>query len=152
MTDIARLRRDHTDLANLSGRLRSAIDARPLDTLSIARHRDAIGAALSEHLRIEDDDLYPALATHPDPEVAAMARRFSDDMGTLGAWWGAYAAKWTAAAIAAAPDAFRAETEHVLAALEARIVLEDRELFPRVEVLDEEFRRRAVGRSHEGNG
>lgn len=97
----------------------------------IAMQLSKLTGLLRIHFAQEDRMLYPRLMRSADAETAAVATRFFDEMGGLGAAYEQFAERWTRlGAIAAAPDAFIAEAESVFAALGNRIERENRELYP----------------------
>lgn len=82
------------------------------------------------HLAMEDKALYPTLLAHSDPSVAATARRYSDEMGSVAAAFVAYIKAWpTAAAIKADPVAFSTESKGIFNTLSKRIHRENTELY-----------------------
>jgi len=90
-----------------------------------------MGAMLKAHLALEDSTLYPKLIAHADPEIAATARRYQQEMGGLQTALSNYIERWPiAASIQHEPDLFISQTQQVVAALLARVEREDGELYP----------------------
>ena len=82
------------------------------------------------HLAVEDKALYPALLSHTDASVAATARRFSDEMGSLAASFTAYIKAWpTGSLIKAEPVRFTTESKAIFNALSKRMHRENVELY-----------------------
>lgn len=128
------LRTEHAELVRLSRKLRVHLyPTRPQQLEELLLCRDRFHALLVAHRNNEDRLLYPRLARHGDPAVAALAARFTREMGALEDEVGRWMAKWTPGAIAPGWDAFRTETEELLDALSVRIVRENRELYPLIE-------------------
>ena len=82
------------------------------------------------HLAMEDKALYPELLSSSNQNVKATARRFSEEMGSIGAAFGAYMKKWsTTSAIKTSPSVFTLETKAIFNALSKRIHRENVELY-----------------------
>jgi hemerythrin-like domain-containing protein len=126
-------RTQHQQLLALAGELAPLlVTSRARQEASKARAvLSRLIGALTVHLGMEDEGLYPLLLAQGDPAVREKARRFKEEMGGIRGAVEAFAARWpTEAAIAAQPEAFAAETRSILDALGKRIEREDGELFP----------------------
>jgi len=130
---IAMCREQHEHLLTAVRELASLLEAEALRRsgkearAALAR----LSGRLHVHLAMEDESLYPALLEHVKPAVRETARRFQVEMGGLRRELDGHLTRWPAAlALEGRPEQFVAETRTVLAALEARIGREDRELFP----------------------
>jgi hypothetical protein len=136
MTDLAKLRFDHADLTRIVGTL-SEIIARPSPPPAgdLFKIRQDLNSTLIGHLKAEDWVLYPRLLASGDPQVAATAQRFSDEMGGLADKYVAHTNKWNANSIAADWGTYCAETRGILGALTNRIMRENGELYPLLESL-----------------
>ena len=137
MSDIRKVREEHATLVKIVGRLSDAIakDAPPPSVELYALRRELTSTLLA-HLKLEDWVLYPHLAKHLDAEVAALGRRFSDEMGGLSAAYTAYSEKWGATAIDADWHGYCADTAGIIQALTNRILRENRELLPVAERIE----------------
>lgn len=90
-----------------------------------------LDAILTEHLAAEDGFYYPELSRSADPEVAAMATRFFDEMGGLVDQFVAFKMHWSQAErLYNHPIGFRSEFKAIFAALSVRIHRENEELYP----------------------
>jgi len=136
MPNIADMRRQHdaaeeiaaTILARMSD-YRGDDDAGPL-----VRLLHKLNALLRLHFAYEDTVLYPTMIAGSDPEAASLASRFQDEMGALAEQFEDFVRRWSLnAAIAAHFEEFRAEATALLAALGARIELENDLLYPLAE-------------------
>lgn len=137
MSDIIKLRQDHARLVEIVGRLKTAIEAEtPPPAVELYAVRRELASNLIAHLKAEDWALYPGLLESADPEVAATARAFSDEMGGLAAAFGVYSQRWDAMSIQANWAGFQSETRGIIDALTNRIVRENRELYPLLDRLD----------------
>lgn len=135
--DIDDLRRQHrgimlraTHLRGLGDQVRTREDA-----LEARAAIEGVDQRLVEHLLFEDNHLYPALMACDDPRIAAMAADCAEEMGGIIGAWIAYRSQWTAPAILADPQGFKAVTAGVIGALAMRIERENAELYPAGEAL-----------------
>ena len=137
MSDIARLRQDHAQLVAIVGKLEAAIDQdAPPPAVELFAIRRELASTLIAHLKAEDWALYPRLFESKDPEVAATAKAFSDEMGGLAEAFGVYAQRWDAMSIQNNWSGFRSETRGIVDALSCRIIRENRQLYPLIDRLD----------------
>jgi hypothetical protein len=121
-------------LLSIRGRLAPAID--PIRAREIRGEIAKMAGLMAFHLSMEDKVLYPRLLRHQNGKVSAMAKRLVDDADFLKSEFTDYRKKWLpAGAIEANPDEFRLETNLLFLALGKRIVREDRELYPVLEIL-----------------
>lgn len=96
-----------------------------------------LAGVVTLHLAMEDKSLYPQMTAHAAPSVRAISQRYSDEMGSLAAAFGAYMTNWqTTPQMMADPAAFSADSKAVINALSKRIHLEDTELYGLVDKLD----------------
>lgn len=137
MTDIRRVREEHAAIVRILGKLSAAIakDAPP-PSLELFELRRELSSMLIAHLKLEDWVLYPSLMTHGDPDIAALAKRFNEEMGGLGAAFNAYSETWGASAIDADWKGYCQATAGIIEALTDRIVRENRELLPVAERIE----------------
>lgn len=90
--------------------------------------------ALKVHLAMEDKSLYPSLLAHQDPNIATLARRFSEEMTGLAGTFLDFTKGWAErGAMEKAPEKFRSELKAVARMLTLRMDREDRELYPLLE-------------------
>jgi hypothetical protein len=115
--------------------LGNSIDASAAETIRKLLSR--LAGMVNLHLAMEDKGLYPDLLSHGDASVKATARRFSDEMGSVAAAFGAYLAAWpTAAAITADAGRFSTESKAIFNALSKRIHRENVELYVLLDALE----------------
>lgn len=127
-----RFRLQHTELLQLAGQLDALLKPAELalDGTAARSCLSKLIGKLTLHLSSEDKLFYPELVSHKDTTVAALARRFSEEMKTTAPQVIAYNAKWsTPSAIKANPDAFIKETKQVISILGNRIKRENQELY-----------------------
>lgn len=103
---------------------------------AIARRLARMGAGIKFHMAAKDTTLYPALQGCADARVAAMGRRYQEEMSGLREAFGRFVEKWRAGEqIAANPEGFRDDANCVFKALHERLQRENRELYPAAEKL-----------------
>ncbi len=131
----AKLREDHDDLLRLAGDLRDIIaqpDAPP--PIDLENFRSEFSRQLFAHLTREDWLLYPSLLQSSDRVIVATAQSFIDEMGGMLKAFKTWAATWPTERIFAEWATFGIETSDLLDALARRIVRENQELYPLVEL------------------
>lgn len=132
-------RKQHVEILTIAREINALLS----DTLSAAAAASIrplmakLAGVVSLHLAMEDNSLYPQMTGHADPSVRAMSKRYSDEMGSLAAAFGAYMKNWqTTAQMLADPAGFSADSKGVFNALSKRIHLENTELYSLVDKLD----------------
>lgn len=134
--EIGRLRAEHAAIETLSHFLMAMVAApHPPRPTELAAVRGMLRDTLTRHLKCEDWALYPRLRASGDAEAVRLAGMFVDEMGHIASDFSAYDARWTAEAIEADWDGFRAETTGILDALGMRIDRENQHLYPVAERL-----------------
>ncbi len=137
MTDLAKLREEHSELVGIVRRLGKLIaEPSPPPQTVLFELRRELSSTLIGHLKSEDWVLYPRLLASPDARIAATARAFRDEMGGLAAAFVEYTENWNAEAIAADWAGYCGHSRSVFEALTHRITRENRELYPLLEALD----------------
>lgn len=127
-----RYRQQHNALLEIASELQSMPNAAALsqDATKARTTLSSLMGRLMLHLSCEDKVLYPELAAHTDPSVAALARRFATEMQSTAKGVAAYNEKWkTASAIKANAGSFVEETKNLLRILGDRIKRENQELY-----------------------
>lgn len=111
------------------------------DAYEISLNLAKLNGLLRIHFAQEDRSLYPAMRVSPDPEVAATAEAFQQEMGDLGQAFATYVGRWgTSSAIAAQFVQFRDESAAVFGALANRIERENHNLYPLADAMTEGVR------------
>ena len=137
MPEMMQLRTDHIDLLDICKLLAGEIERNtPPSSVDLFSLRKRLTTRLIAHLKAEDWLLYPPLLESKDPQIAAVAREFVDEMGGLAAAFNTYIEKWDALRITSEWPAYQAETRGIIEALRTRITRENRELYPLIEKLD----------------
>src|SRR5688572_15228410 len=117
-------RRQHQEILGLVKELQPRLEVASLqrDAAPVATGLQRLAALLKAHLALEDSTLYPKLMAHADPEIAATARRYQQEMGGLQTAFSDYIERWsTASSIQHEPELFVSQTQQVVAALLARV-------------------------------
>ena len=133
---VNRFRRQHDNVMQQATAILHLADKLDTETSgSLARGIGARLTKISSDLRIhfaqEDSLLYPRLIESDDPEVAAVARTFFDEMGSLGPAFEKFSATWTRiGAIGADPLRFQREANAIFLALSGRVERENEHLYP----------------------
>lgn len=107
--------------------------------MTVHRIIDDMDGLLLEHLAMEDDGLYPALAAAADPALRASALAAAEDMGGLRGIWTWYRKHWTLAAVLADPVRFRTTTDDIVGTLSLRIQVEESTLYPAFAALKDDL-------------
>src|SRR5688500_10135123 len=95
------LRRDHRDLAAMaSDLLRRTGSAQLADPGGLGSCRWQMARTLTRHLAMEDAHVYARLDRDPRPGVAAISRRYRQELGALRDQFQAHMTQWTGDAIA----------------------------------------------------
>lgn len=137
MPHLMQLRTDHVELIDICQLLAGLIASEtPPPSVDLFGVRKRLTNKLIAHLKAEDWLLYPRLLESGDPEIAATAREFVDEMGGLAAAFTAYVDKWDAFKIASEWAEYQRETQGIIEALRTRITRENRDLYPLLEKLD----------------
>jgi iron-sulfur cluster repair protein YtfE (RIC family) len=137
MSEVMRLREDHSKLARMFLELERIIGRRePPSQLELFEFRQNLMSTLIGHLKLEDWALYPRLMDSDDEEVSAKAEAFKEEMSGLAPAFTAYCDKWTATSISADWTGYCGETRSLVDALMDRLRRENRELLPLLERLD----------------
>lgn len=124
-------RRQHDKILALSSELEglTPVVGDPKQAQGVRKKISELLGVLQVHLSMEDEALYPRLMQSPDAHTRATAKRFQDEMGTLGKRTKELIGKWTASYIEREP-AFWPEMKKALGALRERIDRENVELYP----------------------
>jgi iron-sulfur cluster repair protein YtfE (RIC family) len=137
MTDLCKLRGEHSEIQKIVRKLRYLIShPSPPPQLHLFALRHELSATLIAHLKTEDWLLYPQLMASADAHIAATARAFSEEMGGLAAAYRSHCQSWNAEAITADWAGYCRDSRELIDALNNRITRENRDLYPLLERLD----------------
>ncbi|MCL6477266.1 MAG: hemerythrin domain-containing protein [Peptococcaceae bacterium] len=131
--DLSSLKRHHEEILSLVGTIKKLLNQDELysKALDASLKLGELSGKITVHLTAEDKFLYPKLMGTPNKLIQTTAQRFVDEMGNLAKVFGDYKSKYLAPSnIKADPKGFIQESEVVFAALQKRIDLEKKELYP----------------------
>ncbi|TYO94421.1 hemerythrin domain-containing protein [Desulfallas thermosapovorans] len=131
--DLTNLKRQHKEILALAASIKQLSKVHELEAkaMDISMELGKLSGKVSVHLSSEDKFLYPSLLSHPNDKVKAIARRFINEMSGISKVFYDYKTKYLAPSkIKANPEQFSKETDAVFAALQKRIELEEKELYP----------------------
>lgn len=137
------LRRQHEAALDMAQRLLELIAAYKAGNSAypILMQLNRLYGVLRIHLALEDVQLYPALASSPDQEVAKTARRYVEEMGSLALDLECFARHWSCSASIANNFAeFREAAQDLMLALAVRIERENQQLYPLADAAMEQHR------------
>jgi hypothetical protein len=133
--DIQRYHHDHAAIFRQISALRELSRAGVSE--NAARISELITGTASHikfHLAAEDRVLYPVLARSGDAHVAAMSRRYQDEMQGIARAFAEFVARWRVPSrLMSDPEGFRRDANVVLRALFERLQRESVELYPAAE-------------------
>lgn len=134
MASLAQLRQEHAELVRIVGDLQQMIEQdAPPPSVELFNLRRKLSGVLIAHLKAEDWLLYPPLLTCSDPEIAATARQFVDEMGGLAQAYSVFNERWDALSIESDWPGYRKAAANIIEALTNRIVRENRDLYTLLE-------------------
>ncbi len=138
MSKTQRFRDQHDDLLKIASEISVHLNVDELsnDASEVRSLLSNLLGKLTFHLSMEDKSLYPRLLEHSDERVKSIAKRFIDEMGSLGEAVNAYKNKWPSALlIQKDPSDFIVQTKGIIDALAKRIESENNELYKIVDEL-----------------
>lgn len=142
MKAIPELCAEHRKLEAMAGQMLAIVAAPVADAAAIAGLRWRIAQTLLNHCVDEDRAVYDRLLVSGDAAATALAWRYRQEFGALGAAYANYISDWPVDRINRNWIGFRADTEAVMAKLAARILCEEQELYAHAERI--EARRKAA--------
>lgn len=126
-----KLQHDHIELLALSAELRAELATdTPVESASLWRSRWRLTRLVTQHLAIEDAQVYRKLVRDARPAAVALSRRHESELSQLLAAFNTHVTRWPAEAVREDWPGFRSATFALLDALEARIACEENELYP----------------------
>jgi hemerythrin-like domain-containing protein len=131
-------RRQHTKLLEQVAELKDIFEQKEFSKREseIIQKLSELSGLLKLHLKLEDENLYPALLAHKNQAVKEMAARYVREMSGLSEAFTNYRTKWLhLGAITAEPQKFVEESINVFSALGTRIDKENNELYSLVDNL-----------------
>lgn len=134
MSSLAQLREEHAELVRIVGELQVLIERdvppAPVELFNVRRR---LSSVLIGHLKAEDWVLYPPLLSCNDPEIAATAKQFVDEMGGLAQAYSVFNERWDALSIECDWAGYCKAAGGIIEALSNRIQRENRDLYSLLE-------------------
>lgn len=136
--DVRILKTQHGRIIRLASALggTAAIMKTSDDAICARELMRALNTALTEHLAIEDGELYPVLMRSQDHLVRDLAQHYVEDMGALSGVWAHYFEEWSQARILRDRERFASVTKGLIGALAHRVAREEDTLYPTMEAAD----------------
>lgn len=136
--DVRILKTQHGRIIRLASALggTAAIMKTSDDAIRAREVMRALNTALTEHLAIEDGELYPVLMRSQDHSVRDLAQHYVEDMGALSGVWAHYFEEWSQARILRDRERFASVTRGLIGALAHRVAREEDTLYPTMEAAD----------------
>ncbi|MCW3846156.1 hemerythrin domain-containing protein [Sphingomonas sp. LB-2] len=133
MATIRELYDEHRKLEALAGQMLAIVAGRVADAAAIAGIRWRMAQALLDHCAAEDRSVYDRLLASGDAAATALAWRYRQEFGALGAAFAHYISDWPVDRINRNWIGFRADTETMMGRILARIECEESELYAHAE-------------------
>ena len=134
--DMSKFRRQHKELMGLAGELMVLLEADRVRarTQEVVVALARFSGRLKVHAAMENEALYPRLFADPDEAVQRIARALYAEVGDLYRVFDRHARRWMSAeAISADAETFVNDTMELIRLLGARMMRENKELYPLVE-------------------
>lgn len=138
--DVMVLKVEHSLLSELRTQWLDLVNRETPAAAEISAIRWRMSRLLLTHLAKEDSHVYPRLKADHRLDVSEMAVRYEQEMGDLAGRWQAFIIDWPAPRMTADWAGFRAATILILDALAARIMCEERDLYPCFETAQSSYR------------
>jgi len=132
MISVASLKRQHEEISEVIGNIRSFIAGGKVEAgaQEVALLINTLAGKLNIHLNTEDKYMYPGLLESETEELKVLAREYMGEMGAISHIFLQYKEKFnTRSKILSAQEAFIAESQKVFDLLEKRVEREETSLY-----------------------
>jgi hypothetical protein len=127
-------RAQHVVLRRLAGELLELLDRHsPLDGPSVRAALERIGTAITAHVEMEVEVLYPRLLEHPDPDLRELAAKTIPRVKDICDGFFTFQNAWSAERIRQTPDTFQRQCRFVAEALRQSTLHEEANLYERID-------------------
>jgi hypothetical protein len=127
-------RTQHAVLRRLADELLGLLDRRSaLDGPAVRAVLDRIGAAITSHVAMEVEILYPPLLEHPDPDMRELAAKMMPRVKDISDGFFTFQNAWSPELIRANPDAFQRQARFVAEVLRQSTLHEEANLYERID-------------------
>lgn len=140
MVPIAELCAEHRQLEAQARQMLAIVAGPVADAAAVAGFRWRMAQALYNHCEREDRLIYRTILSSGDAAATALALSYRIEHGQLARDFGHYITDWPVTRINREWDAFRADTQAVMAALAVRIQSEEDTLYAHAERVIEQRR------------
>lgn len=128
MSQIDTIKKQHSEIANVLGKLKNALSKE--DYSAASSNINELAGKLKIHLRYEDDYIYPELLKSENTNVKNISNKFIKEMGDLASVFDDFKNKYnTKSKIESNITEFKSTCNVVIKALEKRLSKEDNELY-----------------------
>lgn len=128
MSQIDTIKKQHSEIANILEKLKSALSKE--DYYAASSNINELAGKLKIHLRYEDDYIYPELLKSENTNVKNISNKFIKEMGDLASVFDDFKNKYnTKSKIESNITEFKLTCNVVIKALEKRLSKEDNELY-----------------------
>jgi hypothetical protein len=127
-------RTQHAVLRRLADELLGLLDRHsPLDGPAVRTALERIGAAITAHVAMEVEILYPPLLEHPDPDVRELAAKMMPRVKDISDGFFTFQNAWSPELIRANPEAFIRQVRFVADVLRQSTLHEETSLYERID-------------------
>jgi hypothetical protein len=136
MIDIDSLKQQHAGISVAMNLSMAAIDGgqTTTDPWAISESLGSLSTCIHDHLKVEDEDVYPVLMDSGNAEVKRTATRFQTNMGGLAEEFESYFERYRSPdQISGDPALFNYETRRIFELLRHRMRREEKDLYPLLE-------------------
>lgn len=133
IVDTKNLLRQHEEILDLVAKI--GVYQNPVEVkenaMKISNLLSQLAGKLKMHLMVEDQFVYPKLASHSDTRIQTTSQNFANEMGDLGKTFADYKTRYLGASkIADNTTLFINDTKNIFAALTKRMTNETHLLYP----------------------
>ena len=127
-------RTQHAVLRRLADELLALLDRHsPLDGPAVRTALERIGAAITAHVAMEVEVLYPPLLEHADQDVRELAAKMMPRVKDISDGFFTFQNAWSPELIRANPDAFQRQVRFVADVLRQSTLHEEANLYERID-------------------
>ena len=127
-------RTQHAVLRRLADELLGLLDRKsPLDGAEVRAALERIGAAITAHVAMEVEILYPRLLQHPDQDVRELAAKMMPRVKDISDGYFTFQNAWSPERIRTNPEAFQRQVRFVADVLRQSTLHEEANLYERID-------------------
>lgn len=127
-------RTQHAVLRRLADELLGLLDRQsPLDGTEVRAALERIGAAITAHVEMEVEVLYPRLLQHADPDVRELAAKMIPRVKDISDGYFTFQSAWSPERVRTNPEAFQRQIRFVADVLRQSTLHEEANLYERID-------------------